>query len=69
MTKDFLQVPYDDWNKVLDEQIIIVQKCQKEKQFRSCISCLEICDCEVRKNYVKAVYESMNKGSEGGFEF
>jgi hypothetical protein len=26
-------------------------------------------DCLVRKEYIKAVYESMNKGAGGGFEF
>lgn len=69
MSKDILQVEYDDWNKALDAQIVIVQKCQEDKQFSSCTTCPEIIECETRKAYVKAVYESMNKGAGGGFEF
>jgi len=26
MTKDFLQVEYDDWNQALDAQIVIIEK-------------------------------------------
>ena len=69
MTKDFLQVEYDSWNQALDEQVIIIQKCQEEKNYSSCSLCPEIIDCDIRKAYVKAVYESMNKGAGGGFEF
>jgi hypothetical protein len=68
-TKEFLQVPYDEWNKKLDEQIIILQECQQKYNLLSCESCTKILKCEIRKSYVKAVYESMNKGSGGGFEF
>jgi len=69
MTEDFLQVPYDDWNKKLDNQIVILKKCQEEKGYDSCSSCTYIVECETRKQYVKSVYESMNKGNTGGFEF
>lgn len=33
------------------------------------MKCDFILECELREIYVKAVYESMNKGSGGGFEF
>ncbi len=69
MTKDFLQVEYDDWNQALDAQIVILNKCQEDKKLTSCNACNEIIECDVRKAYVKAVYESMNKGAGGGFEF
>lgn len=69
MSKDILQVEYDSWNKALDEQIVVLQNCQKEKQLSSCNSCTQIIECKIRKDYVKAVYESMNKGAGGGFEF
>jgi len=29
----------------------------------------ELNSCQLRDNYVKAVYESMSKGAGGGFEF
>ncbi len=46
-----------------------VQACQTQKQLNSCLQCPEIIGCEIRKKYVVAVYESMNKGAGGGFEF
>jgi len=33
------------------------------------MKCIKILECEIRDKYIKAVYESMNKGSGGGFEF
>ncbi|MCK5109907.1 MAG: hypothetical protein KAQ94_00180 [Arcobacteraceae bacterium] len=59
----------DEWNIALDKQIIIIEKCQEENQLSSCTLCPKIIECEIRKQYVKAVYESMNKGAGGGFEF
>ncbi|MDD2382984.1 MAG: hypothetical protein PHN18_02205 [Sulfurospirillaceae bacterium] len=47
----------------------LLQKCQQEKSLESCTLCERIFDCETRKAYVKAVYESMAKGQGGGFEF
>ena len=38
--------------------------CQIENDY-----CEKFFDCELRKKYVLTVYESMNKGSGGGFEF
>ncbi len=64
-----IQVEMDDWNKALDKQIVILKKCQEEHQLNSCTPCPKIIECEIRKQYVKSVYESMNKGAGGGFEF
>ena len=53
----------------LQEQIEILQKCQKDHDLTSCIKCKEIIGCITRKTYISAVYQSMNKGAGGGFEF
>lgn len=59
----------DQWEIALDEQLKILQECQKSLGFEGCEPCEKILDCQIRKNYVLAVYQSMNKGSGGGFEF
>lgn len=59
----------DEWEIKLEEKIKELQACQESKAYKSCNSCEEFFDCELRKKYVIAVYESMNKGSGGGFEF
>ncbi len=64
-----IQVEMDEWNKALDKQIVVLKKCQEENQLNSCTPCSKIIECEIRKQYVKSVYESMNKGAGGGFEF
>ncbi|MFT7004686.1 MAG: hypothetical protein ACJAWW_002051 [Sulfurimonas sp.] len=53
----------------LDEMIIKIQVCQKEKNLQSCSACEHYMDCELRLDYVKSVYNSMSKGETGGFEF
>ena len=62
--------------KVLDEWAIALRKkkteletCQKEHGVDSCMKCEKLLECELREAYVKAVYDSMNKGTGGGFEF
>lgn len=59
----------DEYQLSLDEKKETLQKCQEEKQLKSCMECDALFECEVRKEYVRAVYESMNKGQGGGFEF
>lgn len=59
----------DQWEIALDEQIKILNECQQSFGFEGCEPCEKILDCVIRKNYVVAVYQSMNKGSGGGFEF
>lgn len=53
----------------LQAQLTEVQTCQKKHKIDSCMQCKEIIGCEIRKTYVNAVYQSMNKGAGGGFEF
>ena len=53
----------------LDEMITKIQDCQKNKNLGTCSKCEQYLDCELRDNYIKAVYNSMSKGDTGGFEF
>ena len=59
----------DKWQIALDEQVVVLKDCQKSKNLDSCMKCNEILNCKIRDKYVKSVYESMNKGAGGGFEF
>ena len=59
----------DKWELALEEQIKILQKRQDSHNLQSCTPCGKLLDCNTRQQYIKAVYESMNKGSGGGFEF
>lgn len=59
----------DKFELHLDEMIIKVQECQKEKNLESCSKCQHYLECELRTDYVNAVYNSMSKGETGGFEF
>lgn len=64
-----MQQQKDKFELYLDEMILKVQNCQKEKSLQSCSACDSYIVCELRSDYVKAVYNSMSKGSTGGFEF
>lgn len=46
-----------------------LEKCQIEKSLKSCSQCEHYLQCDTRRTYVNAVYDSMNKGETGGFEF
>jgi hypothetical protein len=59
----------DQWELALEDQIKIVKKCQQDMGLTSCTKCTKILECNIRKQYVRSVYESMSKGSGGGFEF
>lgn len=59
----------DQWDLALDEQLDILKNCQLNHNVDSCLKCQEVLNCDIKDTYVKAVYESMNKGSGGGFEF
>ncbi len=59
----------DEWDKKLDIKLEELKSCQVSNNLKSCNPCEKFFDCELRKKYVIAVYESMNKGSGGGFEF
>ncbi|MGB5866527.1 MAG: hypothetical protein WBG69_01525 [Arcobacteraceae bacterium] len=57
------------WEIALDAELVILKQCQLQNNLDSCMKCPKLLDCETRDKYVKVVYESMNKGSGGGFEF
>ncbi len=59
----------DKFELHLDEMIKKIQTCQEEKNHKSCSICEFYLGCQLRDEYVKAVYNSMSKGDTGGFEF
>ena len=59
----------DEWQIALQQKKRELQTCQQEQQVISCSQCEKLLSCELRDAYVKAVYDSMNKGTGGGFEF
>lgn len=59
----------DIYDQDLQEKKALLQACQENKNVVTCSDCEKIFECETRKTYVKAVYESMAKGQGGGFEF
>ncbi|PAF52447.1 hypothetical protein [Helicobacter sp. 13S00477-4] len=63
------QTPKDLWQTKLDEKLQSLKACQNEKNLQGCFTCKDILECQIRKDYVKAVYESMSKGQSGDFEF
>lgn len=63
------EVALDRFAKELENRVVLLQECQNSKQVQSCSQCEQFLDCEVRDGYVKAVYENMTKGQQGGFDF
>ena len=59
----------DVFEQNLQEKKRLLQTCQDERKVTTCSECEKMFECETRKPYVKAVYESMAKGEGGGFEF
>ena len=59
----------DKFKVALEEKKNALQECQKNKNIDTCTKCDKLFDCLTRKEYVKAVYESMSHGETGGFEF
>ncbi len=59
----------DIYEQKLADEIVALKECQKNHKINSCIKCKDVIGCEIRKRYVNAVYQSMNKGAGGGFEF
>ncbi len=53
----------------LEEMLQKLQSCQREKGHETCSACTLFLECELRREYVDAVYNSMSKGDTGGFEF
>jgi hypothetical protein len=59
----------DEWDIKLDNMLVELKTCQESNSLKTCSDCDKFFECELRKRYVIAVYESMNKGAGGGFEF
>ena len=59
----------DRYEIALEEKTAELKACQAEHGYKSCLPCDKLTDCPLRDAYVNAVYESMNKGQGGGFEF
>jgi hypothetical protein len=59
----------DAYERALEEKTRELKTCQEEHGYKSCLPCPQLNDCALRDAYVNTVYESMNKGSGGGFEF
>lgn len=59
----------DEWQIALMQKKAELEACQAEQQLKSCMGCEKLLDCTVRDAYVQAVYDSMSKGTGGGFEF
>ncbi len=59
----------NELEKALDAKLAELEACQGEKQVDSCLKCESVIGCETRKKYVDAVYESMNGGKGGDFDF
>lgn len=59
----------DIYEQDLQEKKVLLLTCQQNKNVVTCSDCEKMFECETRKTYVKAVYESMAKGQGGGFEF
>lgn len=59
----------NDFEKELDKKLGELSACQQNMGVESCMGCDEIIGCEIRAKYVDAVYQSMNGGSSGTFDF
>ncbi|SFV52282.1 hypothetical protein MNB_SV-3-937 [hydrothermal vent metagenome] len=59
----------DKWQITLTQKKEELEACQLKHQVSSCLKCEKLLICKTRDSYVNAVYDSMNKGQSGGFEF
>ena len=59
----------DKYKEKLSQAKKDLKNCQLNLNLKSCLNCEKLLDCEIRKKYVDAVYDSMSKGQSGGFEF
>lgn len=64
-----MQQERDSFEIKFDELRQKLQDCQKDKNLSSCMECEKIFDCELRRDFVDATYNSMSKGSSGDFDF
>ena len=63
------EIVLDEWDLKLEKMLVDLKSCQESNSLNSCTPCSQFFEFELRKRYVISVYESMNKGSGGGFEF
>lgn len=61
--------PLDKYELKLEIKLKELQECQVLNNLVSCVPCNSFFACILRKEYVNTVYDSMSKGSSGGFEF
>jgi hypothetical protein len=59
----------DEFEQKLEQKLIELKQCQDKSSKDDCFECSSFFECKLRKEYVNAVYDSMNKGSTGGFDF
>ncbi|EAK0952465.1 hypothetical protein A0Z28_05560 [Campylobacter lari] len=59
----------DEFELALEVKKNELRACQNDKNLKSCLPCSLIFECSLRKEYIDAVYKSMSKGKEGGFDF
>lgn len=68
----------DIFERELESRLEELRACQQAKgllpsesspQAPGCLGCSEIDECQLRRDYVKSVYQSMNKGQGGDFAF
>ena len=59
----------DRFELEMDNKKEILQNCQSDKGLNSCFNCNELFNCQIRKDYVDDVYNSMSKGNVGDFDF
>ncbi len=59
----------DRFEQRLDAMLEKLRSCQHDHGVNSCSRCERYLACELRSQYVGAVYDSMSKGETGGFEF
>ncbi len=69
MDKEQNEKVLDEFELHLEKMIKELQECQHKKNLNSCSPCELFFECQLRKDYVDAVYNSMSKGQTGGFEF
>jgi hypothetical protein len=63
-----------DEEERLRKSILNVKECQKSKSYTSCMICPSILECDIRTEYVRGVYKSMNPNifddsDNAGFSF
>jgi len=68
-SNDNQEISIDEWEIQLQTKLRELRQCQKSLNLKSCTPCSKLLECPIRDAYVHAVYNSMNKGAGGGFEF